>query len=277
MPVVILVLALLLVPAALAQQQAPPPSEQTFVALAQKLAAELQTQGVKRILILDLEDPNGKVNPFGVWLGDQFASANSWAPIEVVDQRLFRSYLDRLRSADKGELDTSAAEDLAKTFEAKLVTGSYSAAENGIGVTLRSGITRIFVRKNPGDRSVDGKLVMTEEMKSHLSTPLDALVPTNGIFEVNQGGVRAPSCIYCSNPHYPEDVARRGVQGTVLLSAVITTGRRSSNVSIEKQLDPKLDQEALNIVRTWKFKPAVNIDGKPVPVHTPIEVVFRLH
>jgi TonB family protein len=276
---------LMLAPASVAQrpqkhdepQESQRPEDQTFAALVQRLSAELQSQGVKRVLILDLEDPDKKVTPFGSWLADQFATAGSWASIEVVDRKLFRSYLNRLRRSDKGELDTQAAEDLAKTFEAKLVTGSYGAAENGIGVTLRSGTTEMFVRKSPDNRSVDGKIAVTEEMKEQLGKPLEMLVPSNGIYEVSQGGVLSPSCIYCPNPQYPGSVARRGIQGTVLLSAVITTAGRSSDVSIEKELDPSLDQEALNIVRLWKFKPAVNIDGRPVPVHTPIEVVFSLN
>jgi outer membrane biosynthesis protein TonB len=34
---------------------------------------------------------------------------------------------------------------------------------------------------------------------------------------------------------------------------------------------------AIAAVRTWRFKPALGPDGKPVTVNAPIEVTFRLY
>ena len=118
----LLLFATLLAPASRAQQQPAPATEQTFAALAQKLAVELREQKVKRVLVLDLEDPDGKVTPFGSWLGDQFALANTWTPIEVVDRQMFRSYLDRLRVPGNGELDADGAKELANAFQAQIAT-----------------------------------------------------------------------------------------------------------------------------------------------------------
>ena len=110
-----------------------------------------------------------------------------------------------------------------------------------------------------------------------LVVPLDSLVPSDGIFDARAREASVtPTCKSCKNPYYPENVARRGVQGTVLLSAVITADGRASNITIVKKLDRELDQEALNVVRTWKFIPGVNVDGKPVAVRTPIEVIIPI-
>jgi TonB family protein len=252
-----------------------PSNEKTFAALVQKLAAELRGSNVKRVLVLDLGDPDDKVTSFGSWLADQIAVANTWAPIEVVDRQLLASYLDE-HFPGRSELDPDAAEALESKFKAKVVTGSYSGAENGIGVTLVVGTKVKFGQKRSKEKPVIEKIALTDEMKSHLMVPLESLMPSDEIFDMVTGGISEPTCRSCKNPYYPENVARRGVQGVVVLSVVVTADGRASNVTIVKKLDRELDQEAVNVVRTWKFIPGVNVDGKPVAVRTPIEVSFRL-
>ena len=271
-----LLLATLLAPTAMAQQQPAPASEQTFAALTQKLAVELREQNVKRVLVLDLEDPNGNVTPFGSWLGDQIALANTWTPIEVVDRQTFRSNLDRLRIPGNGGLDADGAKKLANSFQAQIVSGSYSAAENGIGVTLIAGTKVKLGGKGAKEKPVIGKIMMSDEMKTHLTVPLESLVPSYGIFEADTGGIRPPSCRSCPNPDYTVAAAQRVVQGTILMSAVITPEGRASNVSILTKLDPQLDQNAVDAVRSWRFNPPLNVDGKPVYLLTTIEVSLRL-
>ena len=92
-----------------------------------------------------------------------------------------------------------------------------------------------------------------------------------------KGGVGLPVCTHCPNPDHPPEAARRGMQGTVLMSAAITDQGRVTNLIIEKKLDHDLDQVAVTTVKSWRFKPAMNVDGKPVPVHVPIEVTFRMY
>ena len=271
----ILLTALSLSPVSRAQEQLPS-NEQTFATLVQKLAAELKASNVRRVLVLDLEDPNNKVTSFGSWLADQIAVANTWAPIEVVDRQLLRSYLDR-HASGKSELDPDAAGELESKFKAKVVTGSYSGAENGIGVTLVVGTKVKLGQKRSKEKPVIEKIALMDEMKSHLTVPLESLVPSDEIFDMVTGGISEPTCRSCKNPYYPENVARRGVQGSVVLSVVVTADGRASNITIIKKLDRELDQEALNAVRAWEFTPGVNVDGKPVAVRVPIEVTFRLY
>lgn len=250
-------------------QETAPSGGLTIPALVQTLTVELQKQGVWRVLILDLEDPDKRITPFGVWLADQLA-ASTGAPLEVVDRKSFRSYLDRLRVPGRNEFDAEAAAALAKSFEATLISGSYGAADNSLGISLRSGL-------KPSLKQINAKLLATDEIRSHLGVPVDSLVPSDGVLNAGEGGVNLPTCKSCKNPYYPEDAARRRVQGIVLLSSVITADGRASNITIVKKLDRELDQEALNVVRTWKFIPGVNVDGKPVAVRVPIEVTFRLY
>ena len=268
----ILILALLLISTSVAQKQ--PANEQSFAALAHDLATKLEGAGVSRIVILDFEDPNRHVTPFGGWLARQFVSppGNPWGSIEVVGRDKLAEQLKLKGDQETIEMDSEQAIKTARSLNATAIRGSYSPAENGIGVTL----TQITSPKaKPLESSA--KIMLTEEMKSHLPGPLGSLMPTDGAFFAGRGGVGLPVCTHCPNPDYTSEAVRRGIQGIVSMSAVITDQGRVTNLVIEKKLDHELDQVAVATVKSWRFNPAMNVDGKPVPVHVPIEVTFRLY
>jgi periplasmic protein TonB len=97
-----------------------------------------------------------------------------------------------------------------------------------------------------------------------------------GAFRPGTGGVGYPSCLYCPEPQYSEDARKAKYQGTVVLQVVITPDGRATNIEILKTPGLGLDQKAIEAVRTWRFKPALGPNGKPVATITPIEVTFRL-
>ena len=267
----VLILALLVTPASIAQEK--PAREQTFSALATKLATQLHARDVKRVVILDFEDPNGKVTPFGAWLAKELSSAppNRLASFEIENDRGAIAALQKLFD-DPGALgkpeDKTAA--IGSALRATPVTGSYSAAENGIGVTLRAATSCGIV-------TVIGKIAMTGEMKSHLTVPLESLIPSDAVFEADRGGVSVPLCEYCPNPQFTDEAVKHNLEGTASLSVVIDAEGRATAISIVQKLGGGLDQAAVDKVRTWRFKPAVNVDGKPVATRAPVEVVFRLY
>jgi len=78
-------------------------------------------------------------------------------------------------------------------------------------------------------------------------------------------------------PEYPEHARRAGVEGDVLLRAVI---RRDGTVgSLEVVQAPRADlglsEAALTAVSQWRYHPA-RLEGRPVEVYFMIEVTFRL-
>jgi protein TonB len=50
----------------------------------------------------------------------------------------------------------------------------------------------------------------------------------------------------------------------------------ATDVEIVKGPGLGLEEKAVKAVRTWRFKPALGPNGKPVATITPIEVNFRL-
>jgi TonB family protein len=88
-------------------------------------------------------------------------------------------------------------------------------------------------------------------------------------------GVAAPKLLYKLEPSYSAEARAAKVQGTVVLSVVIGTGGRASDVQLRKGVGYGLDEQALDAITQWIFKPGTR-DGMAVPVQAMIEVNFRL-
>ena len=86
---------------------------------------------------------------------------------------------------------------------------------------------------------------------------------------------KVPRCVECPPPEPPPRIAKGKHDVTVVLRVLITTEGRCENVTVVKSVSPEIDETAIATVKGWKLKPAIGPDGKPVPAHTLIEVVFR--
>ncbi len=75
-------------------------------------------------------------------------------------------------------------------------------------------------------------------------------------------------------PEYPERAQREGIQGTVVLDAVVTPEGTVTQVKTVSGPEP-LTQVAADAVRWWRYEPYI-VNGQPVPVETTIIVNFRL-
>jgi TonB family protein len=88
-------------------------------------------------------------------------------------------------------------------------------------------------------------------------------------------GVSAPVPTYKVEPEYTTEAHAAHVEGTTLLSMVVSPEGTATDVKIVKSLDKGLDENAVEAVRQWKFKPGLKA-GKPVPVIAKVEINFRL-
>lgn len=90
------------------------------------------------------------------------------------------------------------------------------------------------------------------------------------------GNVQATKLLSEVKPVYPQDAQDRGIEGTVLLRAVISTDGGLLSVNpVNSLVDPELTQAALDAVRQWRYQPTL-LNGVPVEVATTITVNFRL-
>ena len=96
-----------------------------------------------------------------------------------------------------------------------------------------------------------------------------------GVYRPGQG-VTAPKATYSPQPEYTDKARKQKINGTVVLTMVVTEEGKVRDVKVTKSLDRGLDKQAIAAVSTWKFEPGMK-DGKPVAVQLPVEVDFRLY
>lgn len=80
--------------------------------------------------------------------------------------------------------------------------------------------------------------------------------------------------IHKVNPKYPVQAKKAGVQGTVVLDAIIGKDGSVKNLKVDSGPE-ELRQSSLDAVRQWKYKPYL-LNGEPVKVKTKIHIVYTL-
>ncbi len=75
-------------------------------------------------------------------------------------------------------------------------------------------------------------------------------------------------------PQYPDSLKGSGIQGTVIVEAVINGKGCAESVHVVKKLNPQLDEIAKQSVSSWKFTPATK-EGRPVAVMVRIPIEFK--
>lgn len=90
-----------------------------------------------------------------------------------------------------------------------------------------------------------------------------------------QNETTAPVIIQWTDPAYTDDALARGIEGTVVLIALISHDGSVGAVNVSEELEESLDQSAVRAVRDWTFDPATR-QGKPVDVVVEINVDFAL-
>jgi protein TonB len=89
------------------------------------------------------------------------------------------------------------------------------------------------------------------------------------------GNTTRPILVTRVKPDYTRAAQMAGLEGDVVLEAVIDERGRVTALRVLRGLDPGLDQAALDAVRRWRFKPALR-NGKPVKVFYILTVHYRL-
>ena len=91
------------------------------------------------------------------------------------------------------------------------------------------------------------------------------------------GNVQAAKIVTKVQPIYPESSKAAGVQGSVLLHAVIgKDGTPHSLEVLNGQIDPDLARAAVEAVNQWRYQPTL-LNGEPVEIDTTIQINFTLH
>jgi periplasmic protein TonB len=89
------------------------------------------------------------------------------------------------------------------------------------------------------------------------------------------GGVSAPQVLYAPEPEFSEEARKAKFAGNVLVNLWVDTNGLPSHVRVIRGVGMGLDEKAVEAVRQYRFKPAME-NGKPVLVELNIEVNFQI-
>lgn len=88
------------------------------------------------------------------------------------------------------------------------------------------------------------------------------------------GNVQPPRIIYRTDPDYPLLAHQAGIQGEVIISAVIDSQGNVVNMKVVSG-PPLLYMAATNALAKWKFEPTY-LNGEPVAIKWNVSVKFRI-
>ena len=105
----------------------------------------------------------------------------------------------------------------------------------------------------------------------------EAAAHAHQVADGNDPGVRLPKVISEVKAQYTPEAMQAGIEGTVIMTAVVRTDGTPADIEITTSLDSKygLDKQAVAALSQWRFEPGLK-GGKPVPVRVTVEMRFRL-
>jgi TonB family protein len=174
-------------------------------------------------------------------------------------------------NADTGQTQTMTSGLVGNYSFANLPSGRYQlmVSSPGFAVYARKAITV------PGTLDVVLSLGSITEAVT-VSGKGPSVAPLLSPHRIKVGGnVQAARLLQQPKPIYPAFAESAGIQGTVLLRAVISTDGGIMGLTVLSSPDPMLADAAMESVRQWRYLPTL-LNGQPVEVVTTISVNFRL-
>jgi len=129
----------------------------------------------------------------------------------------------------------------------------------------KSSVAQLWMRSGRGVRDTSG-------VHPNLPAPPVSGDPKPGDYVYVE---ELPEAITRVPPNYPDEARRAGVQGIVMVQALVRRDGTVGDVKVTKSI-PLLDQAAMESVRQWTFKPA-RAKGEPIAVWVAVPIKFTLH
>ena len=102
-----------------------------------------------------------------------------------------------------------------------------------------------------------------------------ATVDGQRVYQVG-GPVKAPVATHHPEANYSDEARRAHYQGVCIVQLIVDTHGKPQDAHVVVSLGMGLDEQALEAVRKWRFKPAT-LDDRPVPAQINVEVAFHLY
>lgn len=247
-----------------------------------KRAEKAKCRASCTILVENFTMPSGSTSRLGMQLADSVAAAlaEQGRGIQIVDRNRLQDYLTREHIPSVTLKDREAARWLATEFNATVALVGM-IEELGGNYNLLTELLNVS-SDNIGPQEAMTIAIPEPEKAFAPFEPYDAerpgqQAPSGAPPFVRAGaGGSVPSCIYCPPPHYSNVARKVKFRGTVILDVTVAEDGRPTDIRVLKGVPFGLNEQAIQAVNEWTFKPASSGD-KPVAVRVPIETTFRLY
>jgi len=251
-----------------------------LVELADRLAREIKPAKPRLVAVVDLRPISGANSSQAHYFSLLLSSI-----LQVQDKKKLK-----LNVADHLAFDTDLAH-VHLSADALIPGDSLNASAGHIGAdllivgTLEKRGNSYVLQLNPVRTASSETLAPlsstfeSNEFFESLFLPLPSDVPSlsRQTQPGSQKGASMPSCIRCPDPSYTDLARRARINGTDVFQVLISAEGEAKQIRPMKLIGYGLDEQAFSTIKKWRFKPATNKDGTPVPVVVPVEVTFRLY
>jgi TonB family protein len=97
-----------------------------------------------------------------------------------------------------------------------------------------------------------------------------------GVYKIG-ANIGAPVLLNHVEAEYSDYARKQRIQGICALSLIVDANGMPQDVHVVKSLEPSLDDNAVDAVKQFRFKPAMKDGTTPVPVVITVEVDFHLY
>ena len=238
-------------------------------AFVQELAKDAEQSKVKKVYVPDFTEESGRFSILGRFFAATFAGmlAKEAMWFVVVDRvEVHRN----LSNSGRTDQDLAGPDVLAKLVSDigadGILWGKISVNQNVATIDL--------VMRDPSGKELSRRRY-EEKLDGQLQADLEASQSGSVFYYAGLDGVALPKCLYCPVPEWPLGQGSPSREGDVVLSILVTLEGKADQMRVAETLDPVFDRAALECVRSWRFEPAKDAEGKPVPVRLPVQVTFK--
>jgi TonB family protein len=120
-----------------------------------------------------------------------------------------------------------------------------------------------------------GIAILTPPVSSETANPVPSASTSSPVAAGRRdGGISAPQAIFRPNPEYSKSARHSGIAGTCLIGATIDANGVPQDVRVLESLEPSLDNNSIETIKTWRFNPALQDGSIPVPFEVTIAATF---
>jgi TonB family protein len=89
--------------------------------------------------------------------------------------------------------------------------------------------------------------------------------------------MQEPKVVHKVAPQYPADAKEEGVQGVVVLDALIGEDGSIRETTVQEGADARLVEAARTAVAQWRYEPVKDEDGNPIELLFTVTINFKLN